>query len=298
MNEYIKLIESKAIREYLDEIGYIPSTFEAAYIDDTCKKLTLKEKHKFWNEIIETTSDEKLENKFIFNNLTLHEFLSKYMEIQNKLCEQFLKKEENVVYTCTSGVVVDWENKKPLINDPFYWCNLYANLNLCMQHAHEKQAPLFDVRKHYIKTNAYDTDYKCIWADFSKNGEITNIGEVFALNDKDSEICLFFKLETISIPLPFKKGDLIYSKNWDSADCELMAFKYCKKGFIYVDQCCEFDNKGFCLANELDLEYIDKSQCAKVLEEAIRWCNTSLIDFIKQQQILSENDIIDIYQKI
>ena len=297
MNKYIKLIESKAIREYLDEIGYIPSAFEAAYIVDTCKKLTLKEKHKFWNEIIETSSDEKLEKEFKLGKLTLHEFLSKYMEIQNILCEQFLKKEDNVIYTCSSGVVVD-SFGKPIIKDPFYWCNLYADLDLCIQDAFEKQYPPYDVRKHYIKTNLDDTDYKCIWADFSKDGEITNIGEVFALNENDSEICLFFKLETVSIPLPFKKGDLIYSKYWDCADYELMAFNHYKDGYIYVDQCCKSDNKGFSVKNDLDLEFIDKAQCAKVLEDAVLVGDSSFVEFITQQQILSENDIIDIYQKI
>ena len=64
-----------------------------------------------------------------------------------------------------------------------------------------------------------------------------------------------------------------------------------------MGQCCESDNKGFRVKNELDLEFVDKSQCAKVLEQAVRLSDTSLVDFIKQQ-ILSENDIIDIYQKI
>lgn len=297
MNKYIELIDSKAIREYLSGIAFVPSMFEAAYIIDTSKKLTLKEKHKLWNEIIETTSDENLEKEFKFGQLTLHDFLSEYMKIQNMLCERFLKKEKNVVYTCSSGVLTE-PSGKPIIKDPFYWCNLYANLDLCIQDAFEKQYPPCDVRKHYIKTNSGDVDYRCIWTDFSKDGEITNIGEVFVLNDRDSEIYQFFKLETVSIPLPFKKDDLIYSKNWDCTDYDLMVFKHYKNGYISVDQCCESDNKGFCVKNELDLEFVDKAQCAKTLEQAVRWNNTFLVEFIKQQEILSENEFTDIYQNI
>lgn len=254
MKKYIELIDSKAIREYLSGMDFVPSAFEAAYIVYTSKKLALKEKHKLWNEIIKTTSDEKLKREFISCQLTLHNFLSDYMKIQNILCEQFLRKEENTVYTCSSGVLME-SSGKPIVKDPFYFCNLYTDLNLCIRDAFEKHYPPCDVRKHYIKTNSEDTDYKCIWADFSKDGEITNIGEIFVLNDNDSEISQFFSSENVSIPLPFKKGDLIYSENWDFSDSDLMVFKQYKNGYISVGQCSEFDDNEFSIKNELDLEF-------------------------------------------
>ena len=293
MKKYIKLIESKAIREYLDEIGYIPSVFEVAYIVYNCKKLTLKEKHRFWNEIIETTPDETLEKEFKIGKLTLHEFLSKYMEIQNKLCEQFLKKEENVVYTCSSGVVMDLHNKKPLIKNPFYWCNIYTDINMCIKDAQDKKYPLVDVRKHYIKTKSDDGDYRCILADLTSNGEILDVGELFVLNDEEEELEQFLKTETISMPLPFKKNDLIYSKG---LDCELMEFKSYKNGHIYVSGIDKAD--CFCLNNDLDIEFADKSLCVKMFKEAIHLCDDAVINFIKKKGVLSEEEISNIYKEM
>ena len=290
MNKYIKLIESKAIREYLNEIGYIPSTFESAYIIEKSKKLALSKKHELWNEIIDTMPDEK---EFRFSRLTLHEYLKKYIEIQIKLYDRFLKKEQNAVYTCSSGVVVDWESRKPLIKNPFYWCNIYTDLKLCIQDAHKKKYPLFDVRKHYIKTKSDDTDYSCIWADLTPNGEIINIGEIFVLDDDDADLYQFLKNETVSVPLPFKDGDLIYSKNWD---CELVEFKSYKNGYIYANEI-----KGacsLCLNNEFDIEFADKFLCMKIFKEAILFCNEAILDFIEKKEILSKEEIYNIYKEM
>lgn len=293
MNKYIKLIESKAIREYLDEIGYIPSAFETAYIVEKNRRLTLNEKEQLWNEIIDTTPDEKIEKKFIIGTITLHEYLKKYIEIQRKLYDQFIKKEQNVVYTCSSGVVMDLQNKKPLIKNPFYWCNIYTDINMCIQDAQDKKYPLFDVRKHYIKTKSDDRDYKCIWADITSDGEISDIGELFVLNDEEEEFEDFLKTETILMPLPFEKDDLIYSKG---LDCKLMEFKSCKNGHIYASGIDKAD--CFCLNNDLDIEFVDKSLCVKMFKEAICLCDDAVVNFIEKKEVLSKKEISDIYKEV
>ncbi len=295
MNKYIKLIQSKAIREYLNEIRYIPSTFEAIYIIEKNNKITLDEKHKLWDEIIDTMPDEKIKKTFKFGALTLHEYLKKYMEIQRKLYDQFFKQEQNVVYTCSSGVVVDWKNKKPLIKNPFYWCNIYIDLELCIQDAHEKKHPLFDVRKHYIKTKPNDADYRCVWADFTSDGEILDIGELYVLNDDEDELYEFLKTETISIPLPFKKGDLICYKGGELWEHGLMELKNYKNGYIHANG--PKENVSFCLNNVLDIEFADKDQCVKVLKEALLFCDDAVVVFIKEKGLLSEEEISVVYNE-
>lgn len=293
MNKYIKLIESNAIREYLDNVGYIPSTFEAAYIIDKNQRLTLNEKEQLWNEIIDMMPDEKIEKKFKIGTISLHEYLKKYIEIQRKIYDQFIKKEQNVVYTCSSGVVIDLQNKKPLIKNPFYWCNIYTDLKLCIQDANEKKYPLFDVRKHYIKTKSDDMDYSCIWADLTPDGEVMDVGGLFVLNDDAEELYQFLRRATVSIPLPFKKGDLIYSKNWD---CELMEFKSYKNGHIYAKEIDKADS--FCLNNDLDIEFVDKLLCVKIFKEAIRFCDDAVVNFIEKKQILSKEEISNVYKEM
>ncbi len=286
MNKYISLIESKAIREHLNERKYIPSTFEAVYIVDKNRKLTLNEKFKLWYEIIDTMPDEKIEKEFKIGTLTLHEYLKIYIEIQKKLYNQFLEQEQNVVYTCSSGVVINTPNRKPIIKEPFYWCNIYTDINMCIQDAQEKKYPLFDVKKHYIKTKSEDIDYRCIWADLAPNGEIVDIGELFILGNDAEELHQFLKKATVSIPLPFKEGDLIYSKCWD---CELTEFKSYKNGYIYAKGA----DKGecFCINNDLDIEFVDKSLCKRILEEAIQLCDHTVVDFIIKKKVLREEEI-------
>lgn len=253
MNKYTELIESKSIREYLNEIDFVPSAFEMAYIVESSPRLTLKEKHKLWNEIIETTPDERLKTEGKSLYMTLHEYLKNYMDLQNKLCMRFLENEKNTVYTCSSGVVIDTENNKALINNPFYYCNIYADLKFCIEDARKKKYPLFDVRKHYIKTKSDDTDYKCLWADMSPCGEFMNVGGVFVMDDDEDEMYQFFKNATVSIPLPFKQGDLIRSK---SCDFELMEFKSYKNGYVCVSEIDKSDT--FRLNSFLDIEYFGK----------------------------------------
>lgn len=256
MNKYIELIRSEAIRKYLYEINYEPSTSHAAHIIYRNKNLLLKEKHELWNEIIDTMPDEKLNNKkFKYNTDSFHKFLKKYMEIQNRLCEQFFSEEENVVYTCSSGVVINPENGIPIIKNPFYWCNIYTDLTLCIEDAHEKKYPTFDIRKHYIKTNTDDTDFRSIWADISQNREILDIGEIFILSKEDSEILLAFNTETAAIPVPFKKGDLVYSPNCDNSDIQIMIFNNYKNGMLCVKGFSNIEEKSFHIINELDLEF-------------------------------------------
>lgn len=292
MNKYIKLIESNAIREYLDNVGYIPSTFEAAYIIEKNRRLTLNEKEQLWNEIIDIMPDEKIEKNFIIGTITLHEYLKRYIEIRRNLCNRFFEQEQNVVYTCSSGVIMDLQNKKPLIKNPFYWCNIYTDINMCIQDSQDKKYPLFDVRKHYIKTKSDDGDYRCIWADLTSDGEILDIGELFVLNDEEEELEEFLKTETISMPLPFEKEDLIYSKG---LDCELMEFKSYKNGYIYASGIDKVDY--FCLNNDLDIEFVDKSLCVEMFKKAIRLCDDEVVNFIEKKQILSKEEISNVYKE-
>ena len=164
---------------------------------------------------------------------------------------------------------------------------------MCIQDAQEKKYPLFDVRKHYIKTKSDDRDYRCIWADLTSDGKILDIGGLFVLNDEEYELEQFLKTETISMPLPFKKDDLIYSKG---LDCELMEFKSYKNGHIYVSGIDKAD--CFCLNNDLDIEFVDKLLCVKMFKEAIRLCDDVVVNFIEKKEVLSKKEISDIYKEM
>lgn len=224
------------------------------YLLQSYKSIPLNEKYKLWNEIITTMPDENLPENGECDIKTLHEYLKKYMEIQDLLCKQFLKKEKNAVYTCSSGVVTDSCGNR-LISNPFYWCNIYTALDLCVQDALLKGHRTCDIRKHYIKTKVDDEDYISTWADLTPDGEVKGIGSVFALTEADEKIsCFLNHHQPNRIPLPFKKDDTLIYESPDSLWREAVVVRHCDGHRVFVSAAGENEEEVYLLGHCLDAD--------------------------------------------
>ena len=96
--DFISLRENQ---EYWTKVGYTLSAAESAWLIKQDRGLTFEGKHKSWKEIIATMPDcafvsEDYPNADIDS---VHNFLSEYMALENRLLERFYKKESNAVYT-------------------------------------------------------------------------------------------------------------------------------------------------------------------------------------------------------
>lgn len=96
MNIY-EYFNSRDIAEHCKSIGYTFTSIEIAYLVWHSNHHTLEDKHRAWQEIIETMPDEPFRPNWDFGEHTLHSFLRTYMRLQNDFIRAFSA--ENYVYT-------------------------------------------------------------------------------------------------------------------------------------------------------------------------------------------------------
>lgn len=98
---YYRFLDSRDIRNHLENMEYPLSTPEAAYLVWQCRRVTLEEKFAAWEEIIETIPDSSFAGYRHFNFKTkqrepapvysLHNFLRQYIQRQKELLDVFTK---------------------------------------------------------------------------------------------------------------------------------------------------------------------------------------------------------------
>jgi len=101
-DESCDYMSSRETQEYWKKTGYTPSAVEAAWLIKQDKDLTLEEKHKAWEDILTNMPDCAFDSHgtYVEANIdSVHDFLSEYMALENRLLERFHKKESNAVYT-------------------------------------------------------------------------------------------------------------------------------------------------------------------------------------------------------
>ena len=55
--DFLKFINSNAVRNHLQELEYQPTAMEAAWLVYQCETLSQEEKYAAWQEIIDTMPD-------------------------------------------------------------------------------------------------------------------------------------------------------------------------------------------------------------------------------------------------
>lgn len=202
-----KFINSRDIREYLKNINYNFSTLEVAWIVWKSKYTTLKEKHDAWNEIIATMPDCTIEKRS--NTLpqpSLHRYLEKIMEIENKYIEAVQVDEPECFYFYTYTPDEEWYQGQPT---PNYSECFKAAVASCYYESETKDISNYRIRIRKVWFNGED----------EKLGlEVTTTGEVLKVLYDD-----FKSVEELEIldqgfdgmwfdfPNPFKRGDIIYN---------------------------------------------------------------------------------------
>lgn len=87
--DLFRFIDSKDIREHLQQIGYSFTAPEAAFLAWQCRNTTLKEKITAWREIIETMPDCSLTRREKEPIGNCHDFLRHHIASQETLLKEF-----------------------------------------------------------------------------------------------------------------------------------------------------------------------------------------------------------------
>ncbi len=199
-----EFIDSKAIREYLIELNYELKPVEAALIVWQSDYKTLNEKREAYKWIIENTADFKFNSRYIEEELTFHELLSRYMEIQSLLLDAFMEVDTNAVYTYR----LYWEGDSDMSDGKGIFQSFSELKNAIKDDGYSSVI----IEKKWISR---DEKYPKTLNVFLRGDEtVMNIIEFNFLPDDDEEIFSVFDNEIwIDIPVPFKKGDILTFEN-------------------------------------------------------------------------------------
>lgn len=267
-----KYMNSKDIREHLRSINYQFNTLEAAYLIYFCYSLTLEEKHKAWQEIIDTMPDMAPKDHFdhfcweYFED-SIHACLKQHIKNECKILEEFSQVEKGAFYIR----MFDKNDKE--FNKSCYSDCLMTEIEdvYCYIHNYIKDDE-GELCKYIIHCTPNNLQKRfCIT--INRNDETIDV-------EIDSEHYpqprLDWQLETMwfAFPTPFKRGDIVIdaqrpepSKLWsgpfvfDETAAEWLTSRG-KKGHDYTDMTAKgwFQDEdgviyGECMHDYMSLEY-------------------------------------------
>ena len=208
MNIY-EFVNSRDIREHWQNIGFVPNTLESAWLVYQSNDHTIEEKHEAWRWIIANMPDCEVARKDIETpQKSLHEFLTRYMEIENAIISNFFAAEVGAVYTYRAL----WKSELEKCDDGTEWYkvnSIFATFEDAYADATEDDelAPLFlEFEKKHLGAHGRSI---CIRMTPDKKPVFLD-EEFFFDTEEESDLYynVFFYLN-FDFPTPFKKGDII-----------------------------------------------------------------------------------------
>lgn len=276
--DIFRFVNSKDIREYLRDIGYEFNSLEAAWLIYQCRDATIDEKHKAWNELIETMPDCPIAERL--NTVpqdSLHTFLRQYMELEDKFMNEFcgakragtFNEDKSFVYKFkyiyNDGTECDW--------DTVFSC--FDALHETITEPGDNVISIQCTKMRIDRLNSRQIAYLTPSFDFLR----IDPGRIVSDKERDLFWSVFDGL-WFEFPTPFQKGDIVWDpeqpegicagpfvttgvcldgieddrvkenlrNNGDSSDMCAGGFFLNEDGSIY----------GECMSNYMNLEFYDK----------------------------------------
>ncbi len=249
MNIY-KYIRSKDVREYNEKIGHKFTATESAFLVWLNYEITLKEKHDAWREIMREMPDEEVPKRSNTDYApSLFALLNKFIEADNRLIDEFYKKDERTVYSYRYICKGDSS-----FGEDFG--RIYSDLGY-IQGELRKDSDLGIIRVEYTK-KYISSHYRKITLKTDGSGNVTSVdGDFIQWIDLSLKKDEFFEGLWIDVPTPFRKGDIVCSRktpfgyniysdskpfvllslaNWSAKDAEERGEKLSEKDTAWKDK--------------------------------------------------------------
>ncbi len=205
-NEICGYINSKEVRNYLLNTAYTFSSVEAAWLVDNAYDLPLDMKLKAWNSIIDSMTDCRFDYP-TFSFESFNSALQEYIILQERSLSALYVNSCNEYYEFvlsrerTNNGLTSWDHET---HGPF------TSYEACLSLMLEKYIdPVKQDYKLFIRKCSKNQPYPCeIVAYFSSKGEIVSLS--FDKGEEPLLMDIFFWSD-ISLPTPFKKGDILYN---------------------------------------------------------------------------------------
>lgn|GEM_PF-318258 len=217
--DLLRFIRSEDIRVHLEKIGYKFTSLEAAWLIYQCKDVDVTIKHQAWNELIQTMPDCEIEDcDGIIASKTLHEYLKKYMDYEDRFIEDFFDPEKNCFDSPNKSVFIVYLSALPddvpssydeLPND-----GIYSSLD-ALRNAFNPVGYRFIKRIYCLKV-VLDDPYKI--SSMLLDGDLETVYEIdpFAESlywEEELDYQYFFKGIRFTAPVPFVPGDILCLPN-------------------------------------------------------------------------------------
>ena len=229
-------LNSKDVAAYCRNINYQFDTIGTAFVINACRHISLEEKLDQFQEIIDTMPDESLPQftRILFGEMEqgfeyFHTALAYYTKTMQNSLKAFTTPESDTVYSWEYSRI-DWHNN---IDRKKVYSTYAAAKEALMQELYDDRDDDPDqytgfVTKRWL--NSEDFAYVTI-----RNGIITDLYD--SRIEEESE---FFGSIWVKIPVPFKKGDLLYGTNPHQLSCSNTG----KEPMIFVGVCYEKFDKS------------------------------------------------------
>lgn len=203
----LPFLNSRAIAEHWEKIGYAPAAEEAAFLIHKSRNRTLREKQEAYREIIETMPDVSLPERLHYPAVpSLHAFLWDYMNEEDRLLERFMD---------PNGGVYQFEAYSASIYGGVDQSMIYPSFSGCVKKLrdcgrYESLVSADVTRQTFGSENPLTKD--CITVRLNAQMEITSV-DTYDSEDRFSEWNDFFDNRWFAFPTPFCRGDIVYSEN-------------------------------------------------------------------------------------
>lgn len=218
MNIY-SYINSKDVREHLQNIEYHFTALEAAFIVYHSTQISLLEKVAVWKEIAETYPPDTIESKH-FGKFPALKSIQEYAEMLEEAIEKF-QENENELYRCEFHMIRkklvkimgnEWEDYS---DSGWVEQGFFSSYSSCLKHWKKEMGANCDQAKI---TKYHETSGFCKVGHgesflLDRNGDIIDCKNL-ALQNTILERVLFTD-PGFDFPLPFRRGDILipYQKN-------------------------------------------------------------------------------------
>lgn len=247
--DFLKFVNSNAVRGYLQEICYQPTSLEAAWLVYQCETASLEEKCTAWREIIQVLPDcptgSRISRIKSEHRDSVHTFLQAYIEQQETLATAFMQADEPAVYDLQYQLLPKgerfWRQWRRIDEE-------FSTLEACMQAVPRDEG---EVRKITVSKYNAEEDF-LMAAEFLPDYRIASAqprpGSRYAINMRENEWAVYTGVlcpvgpsqQILNFPLPFHPGDLLYNPNRPEA----------AGGGVFVaarsDSCCQWSGLVQC----------------------------------------------------
>ncbi len=233
---YYRFLDSRDIRNYLENMEYPLSTPEAAYLVWQCHNATLEEKFSAWEEIAKAMPDCPIPRRpgMTSDVSSVHQFLRDYIDLEKNRLEHFTQG-KNCVFGADFFLLPNQEwRKEPIWSD----CGrLFSDYTSCLAYCRQ------ELSEEIGKVRIWK---QVLGRDSSHRDSLTLTAELEPLCLDVSPTCDLddvFPSLWVDLPTPFRRGDIVWDPRREPG------FLHCDKSVPFVLDFCDNWNTSQMMEN-------------------------------------------------